>query len=393
MRICFITGEYPPMEGGVGAFTQELALALTGLDNEVHVLTTDQATQAQPVPGTGPIIHRQVSRWDRRGIGDVTRFLNRLQPEVINLQYEIAAYGMKVWICLLPRVLRSSVHSPLVVTFHDLLPPYLFPKAGSFRQWMVWQLAQRAAGAIITNEEDQRVLGPRVRSRNVPMQLIPIGSNISTEIDDDYDRAQYRATRGWGADDLVVGFFGFMNRSKGIEALIEAIATLRRQGEPAELMLIGGRTGTSDATNAAYAAEIDALIERLGLASHVHRTGFASQRDISAALHGIDVCALPYRDGANLRRGTLHAALAHGCAIVTTAPPRPISELADGRNVVLVPAQSPDALAQAVRAIGRDEALRRQLGHAAADLAKRFTWPQIATETLAFYEDVRATAE
>jgi hypothetical protein len=29
MRIGIITGEYPPMEGGVGAFTQELSLRMS----------------------------------------------------------------------------------------------------------------------------------------------------------------------------------------------------------------------------------------------------------------------------------------------------------------------------------------------------------------------------
>jgi hypothetical protein len=31
MKIGLITGEYPPMQGGVGAFTQELARAMAAL--------------------------------------------------------------------------------------------------------------------------------------------------------------------------------------------------------------------------------------------------------------------------------------------------------------------------------------------------------------------------
>ncbi|MEZ4516231.1 MAG: glycogen/starch synthase [Chloroflexota bacterium] len=33
-----VTGEYPPMEGGVGAFTEQLAQALAALGHEVHVI-------------------------------------------------------------------------------------------------------------------------------------------------------------------------------------------------------------------------------------------------------------------------------------------------------------------------------------------------------------------
>ena len=43
MHILFVTGEYPPMPGGVGAYTQELAMALRNLDLQVSVLTSERA--------------------------------------------------------------------------------------------------------------------------------------------------------------------------------------------------------------------------------------------------------------------------------------------------------------------------------------------------------------
>ena len=38
-----MTGEYPPMEGGVGAFTQELARELAVLGHEVFIITSHKA--------------------------------------------------------------------------------------------------------------------------------------------------------------------------------------------------------------------------------------------------------------------------------------------------------------------------------------------------------------
>ncbi|MGD2078362.1 MAG: glycosyltransferase, partial [Chloroflexota bacterium] len=43
LKIGLVTGEYPPMEGGVGAFTHELATALSHLGHEVHVVTDRRA--------------------------------------------------------------------------------------------------------------------------------------------------------------------------------------------------------------------------------------------------------------------------------------------------------------------------------------------------------------
>ena len=39
MRILFITGEYPAMQGGVGDYTRRLSQALGVLGADVHVLT------------------------------------------------------------------------------------------------------------------------------------------------------------------------------------------------------------------------------------------------------------------------------------------------------------------------------------------------------------------
>ena len=39
MRILFITGEYPSMQGGVGDYTRRLGQALGELGADVHVLT------------------------------------------------------------------------------------------------------------------------------------------------------------------------------------------------------------------------------------------------------------------------------------------------------------------------------------------------------------------
>lgn len=106
------------------------------------------------------------------------------------------------------------------------------------------------------------------------------------------------------------------------------------------LLHIGGRTGDSDPTNQAYAAQLDRLADALGLRAHIHTTGFLDERGVSEAFAACACVALPYRDGASFRRGTLMAALAHRCAVITTEPRIALKELTDGENVLLVPPNS-----------------------------------------------------
>ncbi len=389
MRIGMITGEYPPMEGGVGDFTHELSRALHAQGHEIHILTTSLSSTPPYLTENGLNVYRQIDDWGWGIHTRINQWVEAVKPELLNLQYQAAAYQMKGQVLLYPRQRSSAI--PLVVTYHDLLPPYLFPKAGPLRQWSVRQLAQRSDGVIVTNPGDYDTLTQQFAHLATPMQLIPIGSNIAPEPPPGYTPADWRAAHGFAPEDLLIGFFGFLNRSKGVETLLEALSRLRAAEAPAHLLFIGGRTGTSDVTNAAYADEIDHAVVYLDLEEYVHHTGFAAPAEVSAALLAVDVCALPYRDGASLRHGTLHAALAHGCAIVTTTPQDEMLQLRDDENVVLFPPDDPAALTEAIHRLWRDPEARARLGRGAVALAQEFSWDAIAARTAAFFATLTAT--
>ena len=66
---------------------------------------------------------------------------------------------------------------------------------------------------------------------------------------------------GAGEGDMVFAFFGFVNRVKGLEDLLAAKVNLRERDIKTHLLMVGERIGSSDATNIAYAQEIDALMQ------------------------------------------------------------------------------------------------------------------------------------
>ncbi len=380
MRIGLVTGEFPPDQGGVGDFTFRLAEALAALGHDVHIITGPLRSPApRDLPPAPCAVHRVVPSWRWGCWREVLRVARAERLEVQNLQYQAAAYGMHPAVHFLP---RPSARPPLVVTFHDLRVPYLFPKAGPLRWQAVRLLARRADGVIVTNREDYLRLEGEIPPDR--LALIPIGSNIPPEPPPGYNRAAERARWGVGPDDLLLGYFGFLNESKGGEELIRTLALLVERGVPAHLLMVGGRLGTSDPTNRAYAAFIDGLIAELRLTERVHWTGYTDPQAVSAGLLATDLCVLPYRDGVSFRRGTLHACLAHGRAIVTTHPALPLPEVRDGENMRLVPPRDVGALAEAVLQVWRDPALRARLEAGARALAADFSWDRIARRSAAF---------
>ena len=265
--------------------------------------------------------------------------------------------------------------------------PYLFPKAGPLRWKVVEYLARHSEAVIVTNGEDGARLS-NIQSPASKLHTIPIGSNIDPLLAGKFDRAAERARWGTQPDEHLLGYFGFLNLSKGGSDLMQALKVLSDQGLRVKLLLIGGRTGSSDPTNAEYAAQVERLIDSLGVKDRVIATGYLEPPEVSRALLICDVMVLPYVDGASLRRGSLLAAIAHGQAIVTTEPRYPIEGLMHEDSVLYVPPNDPQALADAVQRVLYDAALCTRLQVKVSEAAKLYTWERIAAQTADVYQQV-----
>ncbi|MCY4526852.1 MAG: glycosyltransferase, partial [Anaerolineaceae bacterium] len=113
-----------------------------------------------------------------------------------------------------------------------------------------------------------------------------------------------------------------------------------------------------------------------------------SEADVAAWLWASDLAVLPFVDGASFRRGSLMAAIHHGCAILTTQPAVDLPEFVHGDNMWLVPAGDEAALQTALELLANSPETRDSLRRGAARLAAAFDWDVIAGATLDIYERV-----
>lgn len=393
MKIGLISGEYPPQQGGIGDFTRELARALVMLGHEAQVITSQPPLADRLQAEDGLVIQRVITSWGARCWGQIGGVFRRERFDVLNIQYEPAAYAMRVGVNFLPSAWVSrQFRVPIITTFHDLLVPYLFPKAGPLRWKVVEYLARHSDAAIVTNAEDHaRLAGSRLPTSN--LYTIPIGSNIDRAKAGKFDGAVERAHWGIHLDELVIGYFGFLNLSKGGEDLMQTLKALSDSHLPVKLLLIGGRSGSSDPTNAEYARQVERLGETLGVKERVIATGYLEPAAVSRALLASDVMVLPYVDGASLRRGSLLAAIAHGRAIVTTEPRYPIEGLKQDASALFVLPNNPSSLTQAVKRVLQDNALRARLERGAAEAARLYTWDRIAVQTVEVFQNLLSDME
>jgi len=405
-RILLLSGEYPPTVGGVGDYTATLAAHLGATGAATAVLTRRAGSggggAVAEAAGAGEVL-RTVPEWGMRGWPAVRAALRDWRPDVVHIQYQAGAFDGRGGIALLPWWLARRGGPLVVVTLHDRHAPYLFPKAGPLRPRALHLLTRHAAATIATNGADWVVL--RADAALAPrLHLLPIGSNIPplTRAARADARAATRAALGVGPDTVVVAYFGLVGASKGLDTLLDAFMAARGAGSAAlHLLLIGGAASATDgarfgAGSDRTGGDLAGAIRARGLAGHVTVTGALPADAVAAHLAAADLAALPYRDGASWRRGSLLAALAAGLPVVTTTPAPgydaagALPSLTDGDAALLVPPADPAALAAALGRLVGDAALRDRLADGALALAARFDWDTIAAAHLDLYRALAA---
>lgn len=396
MRIALLSAEYPPQCGGVGDYTRCLGRALVTRGHTVGVITGKRDKSLPPEHDPLALID-VVPSWDMRCWPKLATTLRVIAPDIFHIQYQTGAYGMHPAINLLPWWLhRHAWCPPIVVTFHDLREPYLFPKAGELRHTMTQRLIRDTDAVVTTNCADaEQVVSIIGQCAKQPIcTTIPIGSNIAVAPPPGYQRWFWRAHLGLQPGDMLIAYFGLLSRDKGADVLLQAMVGPSLAKLPLRLILIGGE-GTQP-YDRAYAAEIYQQIDQLRLRDSILQTGYVDEATVSGHLLAADCVVLPFREGASFRSGSLLAALLHGCPVITTKPkPSPICPidtnttfptLIDGTHALLLSINTSAAVARALKRLLSDSSLQERLRHGAAEVGKHFSWERIAQQHEELYD-------
>lgn len=190
-------------------------------------------------------------------------------------------------------------------------------------------------------------------------------------------------------DDTLILFVGRIEPLKGADTLLYAMQELRASGDmPSKLCvaLIGGDPSQPRETRFAEMQKLMELRDELGLGEVVTFLGKRAQETLHNYYVAADVVVMPsvYESFGMVAL----EAMACGTPVIASEVGGLAFLVDDGETGFLIPDRDPRALADRLRRVLGDPALRVRLGSRGAEVAREYSWDVIADRMIEVYQDV-----
>ncbi|MEX2963856.1 glycosyltransferase family 4 protein [Microbulbifer sp. TYP-18] len=238
---------------------------------------------------------------------------------------------------------------------------------------MGFAFAARKTMVSFENRHDMELLRSRQVLSGSQAVILP-GAGV------DLDRFSWSEEVDDGRTTLKILFAGRLLKSKGLDQLVAAVESLRRQGKTLELHVAG--IVDSDSRDAIPGDELTQWISGGIIDWH------GQVRDIERLIADVNLVCLPTRYGEGLPRILVEAG-AVGRAVVATDMPGCSEFIHSNRDGLLVPAGDLEALESAIGALVDDPDRRRQLAtNARKKVEQTYSNEHVIAQTLGLYEDL-----
>jgi glycosyltransferase involved in cell wall biosynthesis len=366
MRILVINSEYPPIGGGAGNASANIARWLAAFGHEVAVLTAHFGDLPRLETQDGVTIHRLPAlrrKQDRSGALEQLAFIasgtlhslglaRRFKPDVTLAFFGVPS-GAIAW------ALNILYRIPYVVSlrggdvpgfrpydfkvFHKLIGPFLR---------VIWH----SASGVIANSRGLRSLA-RAFDSSIEIPIIPNGVEVSR-----FDAGQ----RDWSAPRLLS--VGRIVYQKGLDLGLRALAQLKDLD-----------WHWSIAGDGPQMDPLKSLAQELGIAERVTFLGWQSKADLTQAYHRANLFLFPSRHE-GMPNAVLEA-MASGLPVIATRIAGNEELVLDGETGVLVAPEDVNALRDGLRRLLTDAQMRERMGRASRLRVEReYSWESVALQ-------------
>jgi len=381
MKILMISTEYPPMQGGVGRYSEKLVDSLRSEGIQVFVVCNED--------GKGEFNGISPNNDDNSKV--LLKIVKEVEPDVVHVQYEHGLYGIHLD-PINPGKTHTNIESfydeckvPVVTTFHS---------AYTFTQWMrlVVPLNNSRFGRFGTfirmaydywthlvnygsfNSLNRRKIGPNkagVVFSKYLANMIPGSSLIyhgaEPSISPPLDRREARKMFLLPEDTNIALAVGFMTATKGWDVI-------RKMKVPK-----GWKVVINTSRNHYGRERLKDKFENEGVIN-LNR-GFISDRELSLLFYCADALILPYKVTSG--SGVMYDGLAHGLPFISSKIEffKEFSDMGVGISVDRNPVEFSKGLLKL-------QVDYKRYKDAVMDLRKNLLWKEVANKHILLYNSI-----
>lgn len=320
-----------------------------------------------PWPDSLNLPSYRVSRWIRHRLAFT--FPRRLVAELQRLQTDLVHTHLSSDVPRQARGIVRMARLPWVWTIHNDHKP----EGAELENWRRAASIGAEASTAITVVADWIARDLRERGLDPPggIQTTRGGVDIARFSAMMPAEPRWRQELGIPEEAVVMGAAGRLVEQKGYDLLLAAAASVLERGAPLHIVMAG---------DGPLREALETQVRRLGIAGSVHWLGF--QENVPLFLRQLDVFLLPSRfEGFPI---ALVEALASGLPCIAT-PVGGVSEMVGEDGALVVPAESPEDLAEAMRQMLSPE-VRARYAARGPGIAQQFSIHRMAGQFSALYE-------
>jgi D-inositol-3-phosphate glycosyltransferase len=381
--------------GGLNVYVREVCIALGRLGVATDVFTRRTRAGGPEIETLGPLA-RVVYLPAGPPDVDKYRLLDHVPEFSDAVRRWMAASGLRYdllyshyWLAgTAACALRARLGLPWVHTAHTLaivknrhLPPGDQPEPET-RVDLEGEISRCADLMVVSTEAEGADLR---RAYGVPPdRIFVLTPGCDLDAFQPLDRARARRLVGRGAERFFV-FVGRLERLKGVDVILRAMALLTRGGRhpEARLLVLGEDSGTSGESEK---GRLENLTLDLGLGDQVEFLGSVPQSRLPAYYAGAEACLMPSFSESFGLVGL--EAQACGTAIVVSHQAGLAPVVRDGVTGFLVDGPDPEAYADRMLRLLEEPGLSERMGKKAARMVGGLSWQRSADSLLCAFEQL-----
>jgi D-inositol-3-phosphate glycosyltransferase len=379
--------------GGLNVYVREVATSFSDRGIATDIFTRRQSADdplIEPLAAHSRVIYLPAGRGlDKYSLyqmvpsfaGGIADFAER---EGVSYDLLFSHYWLSGEVaCLLrPLLARGWAHiaHTLGLVKNQALAEGAHPEPG-LRIRIEGEIAQQADLLIASTQDESADLANLYRADPGRVVVVPPGVDLSMFQPIDRDAA--RREIGYGPGRLLL-FVGRLERLKGVEVAIRALALLRdRSHDDVRLLVLGedSRDGDESETE-----RLRAVVAELGLRDRVDFLGSVAHHELAYFYSAADVCVMPsYSESFGL---VGLEAQACGTPVVGSDVSGLRSVVRDGVSGYLIADHDPASYAERIGRLLDDPELAQQMGRHGLLLAQRFSWKRTADRLEELFDGV-----